>query len=51
MTWAAAIASEIEDHFKFGLKMDLVILWQLMYDYIEVAREIYDKRYKALLTL
>jgi hypothetical protein len=49
--WTAAIASEIEDHFKFGLKMELMILWQLMYAYIDLAREFFDKRYKALLTI
>jgi hypothetical protein len=47
---AAAIASEIEDHFKFGLKMELMILWQLMYEYIDLAREIFDTRHKALLS-
>jgi hypothetical protein len=44
-----ALASEIEAHFKFGLRQRALYVWGLVTPVIVVAKELYDKRYAALL--
>lgn len=45
-----ALASEIELHFNFGLRRDLLFVWNLATPVIVVANEVYQKRYGQLLT-
>jgi hypothetical protein len=45
-----ALASELEDYFKFGLRERVQYLWGLTVPVIVVAKEVYDKRYAALLS-
>src|SRR6266849_126428 len=44
-----ALASEIEAHFKFGLRQDVLYVWNVAAPVIFVVNEMYDKRYKSLL--
>jgi hypothetical protein len=44
-----ALASEIEAHFNFGLRQQARFIWGLATPYIEVVKEMYQKRYEALL--
>jgi hypothetical protein len=44
-----ALASEIEMHFRFGLRERISYIWGLVTPVIVVAKELYDKRYAELL--
>ena len=44
-----ALASEIEAHFNFGLRQDALFVWNAAAPVIVVVKEMYDKRYRALL--
>jgi hypothetical protein len=49
ITLMLALASELEDYFKFGLRERTQYLWGLTVPVIVIAKEVYDKRYAALL--
>lgn len=49
ITFTLCIATEVQDHFKFGLKQNLPYIWTVTASSITVAEELYDKRYRALL--
>lgn len=44
-----ALVSEIEAHFKFGLRQEVLYAWNVAAPVIVVVNEMYDKRYKSLL--
>jgi hypothetical protein len=44
-----ALASEIEAHFRFGLRQDALFVWNVAAPVIVVVKEMYDKRYQTLL--
>jgi len=44
-----ALASEIDAHFNFGLRQDVLYVWGVAAPAIVVANEMYEKRYKSLL--
>lgn len=49
LTLTLALASEVEIHFQFGLRADLMYLWGLMAPVIVIAEEMYQKRYADLM--
>jgi hypothetical protein len=49
ITLMLALASEAESYFEFGLRERLRYVWGLTAPVIVVAKEVYDKRYAALL--
>ena len=44
-----ALASEIELHFNFGLRQELLFVWNVAAPMIVVVNEVYEKRYRGLL--
>jgi hypothetical protein len=44
-----SLASEIEVHFNFGLRQDVLFVWGVAAPYIVVVEEMYRKRYRELL--
>ena len=44
-----ALASEIEMHFNFGLKQELLFVWNVAAQAVVVVNEVYQKRYANLL--
>ena len=49
ITLMLALASELEDYFKFGLRERTQYLWGLTVPVTVIAKEVYDERYAALL--
>lgn len=49
VTFALAIATEVQDHFRFELKQNLLYIWTVTSSAITLAEELYAKRYRALL--
>jgi hypothetical protein len=51
LTWAilVSIASEVEAHFRFGLKERAVMLWQLLTKHSDYSAEFFNRRYQKLL--
>jgi hypothetical protein len=49
ITLMLALASELEDYFRFGLRERIQYLWGLTVPVIVVSKEVYDKRYAAIL--
>jgi hypothetical protein len=45
-----SMASEIERHFNFGLKQEALFIWGVTVPTVTVAKELYEKRYRDLLT-
>jgi len=50
ITLLLALASEIEAHFLFGLAERIKYVWCILNAYSIAARELYDRRYSALLS-
>ncbi len=50
VAFVLSIASEIEAHFRFGLRSDVLYIWGVAAPSIVAVEEMYQKRYRELLS-